>query len=94
MALVRALLVVVALLCAPAVGGPAEAAGAPPAVSSAACEPGEELRGSPEAGLRAPARRPVLIHPAPAPAAPPRAAHAEPPTSPSRAALRTVVLRC
>ncbi|MFJ9177028.1 hypothetical protein [Streptomyces sp. NPDC102360] len=96
--LVRALVMVLALLFAPLAAAPAGASAPPPAASS--CEPGEGTRDGSEEALRLPTGHPVRLLTTPPAYAPPRpfvatrpdtTAH---PAPPSRRALRTVVLRC
>ncbi|MFI5657997.1 hypothetical protein [Streptomyces sp. NPDC051684] len=98
--LVRALLMVLALLFAPLAAAPATAATAPPPAASSSCEPGEGTRDASEEALRLPTGHPVRLLTAPPPCVPPRPLPAARPdttthpTPPSRRALRTVVLRC
>ncbi|MGD6744342.1 hypothetical protein ACOKM3_21185 [Streptomyces sp. BH106] len=97
--LVRALVVLLALLLAPLAAAPAEASAPPPAAASS-CEPGEGTRDASEEALRLPTGHPVRLLTTPPPCAPPRPLVAARPDTtaqpapPSRRALRTVVLRC
>ncbi|MFZ3595848.1 hypothetical protein [Streptomyces sp. BH104] len=99
--LVRALVVLLALLCAPLAAAPAGASAPPPAaVLSSSCEPGEGARDASDEALRLPTGHPVRLLTTPPPCVPPRPLLAARPDTtshpapPSRRALRTVVLRC
>ncbi|MFZ3569195.1 hypothetical protein ACOKM5_19815 [Streptomyces sp. BH097] len=98
--LVRALVVLLALLCAPLAAAPAGASAPPPAAVSSSCEPGEGSRDASEEALRLPTGHPVRLLTTPPPYVPPRPVLAARPDTtahpapPSRRALRTVVLRC
>ncbi|MEB8343849.1 hypothetical protein [Streptomyces endophyticus] len=98
--LVRALVVLFALLFAPLAAVPAGASAPPPAAASSSCEPGEGTRDTSEEALRLPTGHPVRLLTTPPQYAPPRPLVAARPDTtthpapPSRRALRTVVLRC